>query len=326
MKVPVMEPGHACSASSLPAHPALATAPHGLCSIDIRFYCETAAITAAHGDSVSIRLRCFAVDSDRNQELCQVLVASHVQPLIATKQSRSFAEWKDVGVPCRSVLEVSFSFGAHTDTYLVYVGQVPKLFIMTKAASELMRCLSSVNPDDWFRACGPNLSPAPPRDICVVLPQQFSADRYTKVLFFDLKEEYWNVDDRAPVFRRRPSSSRLSEFYGRLRPGNYRLYLWDSEHQKWIMDGCTVQIAEAVAPDSALLFGHRQDSDREDTFGASRLMSAQVSPRVQLQFCCFAVLSTIFLTSHFSWLKNLPWKPLSPAPPSPRRTPFGRLR
>lgn len=128
-----MEPGHACSASSLPAHPALATAPHGLCSIDIRFYCETAAITAAHGDSVSIRLRCLAVDSDRNQELCQVLVASHVQPLIATKQSRSFAEWKDVGVPCRSVLEVSFSFGAHTDTYLVYVGQVPEAFHYDKS-------------------------------------------------------------------------------------------------------------------------------------------------------------------------------------------------
>ena len=183
----------------------------------------------------------------------------------ATANSRSYAEWKDLRVPCRSVLEITFSFGRILDTYFVYVGQVSKLFVLARAEAELIRCLSDVSHDNWFAKCGPNLSTSPASNVRVVLPQQFSSDRYNKVGFFDLKEEEWNVDDSL-TFRK--SSN---DFVGALRPGNYRLYLWDNHLQTWIMDGCIVTIPERVVPNAAVLFGHIQETEK-----LSRFMDAQV--------------------------------------------------
>lgn len=269
--VPVSDPGQAAVQSSSAACSPEATAPHGLCSIDFRFYSQE----ARPGSTVTIALRCFPVNGDRDQELCQVQIPRQVQGFEATANSRSYAEWKDVRVPCRSVLEITFSFGRIPDTYFVYVGQVSKLFVLARAEAELIRCLSDVSHENWFAKCGPNLNTNPTSNVHVVLPQQFSSDRYNKVMFFDLKEEEWNADDSL-IFRKLQPAAASSEFVGALRPGNYRLYLWDNLLQIWIMDGCIVTIPERVVPNGAVLFGHIQETEKQGNAGLSRVMDAQV--------------------------------------------------
>ena len=267
--VPVM--GQAISAASLPAPSAASSAPHGVCSVHFRFYCEG----AHNGGGATIGLRCFAVNGERDEELYQLQFAHDAQPFSGAVHSRSFCEWRDVKVPCRSVLEVSFTFRGDTDVYMVYVGQVPKLFIMAKAESELLRCLTDVVSEDWFRSCGPNLSASAPSQVRILVPQQFSSPRYSKVKLFDLKQELW-ASDGVNVFRKVATGPELSEFSGSVCPGNYRLYLWDDVYQKWMLDGCIIHIPESLMPNSAVLFGHRQDTDKETSFGQYRVMDAQV--------------------------------------------------
>jgi hypothetical protein len=218
----------------------------------------------------------LAVNGDRNEELCHVPVPQKDVPLSDALHGAVYYEWKDVHVPCRCILEVSFFVdGQHPECHLVYVGQVPKLYVMARAESELIRCLTEVHVDNWFRSCGPNLSDTPASDIRILLPQQFSSDRYTKVMLFDLKEEDWKPHEM-PRFRKLQSAQGC-EFHGQLRPGNYRLYVMDSVHQKWIMDGCTIKVPEGMMPNSAVLFGHRQDTDQERAFGQFRVMDMKVS-------------------------------------------------
>ncbi len=272
VQVPVLDPGQAAVQTSSAAFSAQSSAPHGLCSIDFRFYSQE----VPPGSTVTIVLRCFPVNGDRDQELCQVQIPREEQGFEAIANSRAYAEWKDIRVPCRSVLEITFSFGKkHPDTYFVYVGQVSKLFVLARAEAELIRCLSDVSHDNWFAKCGPNLSKDLASYVRIVLPQQFSSDRYNKVMFFDLKEEEWNRRDDSLLFRKQPGAS-SSEFIGALRPGNYRLYLWDNHLQIWIMDGCIVTIPERVAPNVAVLFGHIPETEKQGSAGLSRVMDAQV--------------------------------------------------
>ncbi len=249
---------------------AASSAPHGVCSVHFRFYFNDAQTNG----KCFIGLRCFAVHGARDEELCQLQFSQYPQ-LSGAEFSRSFREWRDVKVPCRSVLEVSFTFRARTDVYMVYVGQVPKLFIMAKAGSELLRCLTDVVSEDWFRSCGPNLSASAPSQVRILVPQQFSSPRYSKVKLLDLKQELW-ASDGVNVFCKVATDPELSEFSGSVCPGNYRLYLWDDVYQKWMLDGCIIHIPESLVPNSAVLFGHRQDTDKEPSFGQFRVMDAQV--------------------------------------------------
>ena len=275
-------------AACMSAPSAASSAPHGVCSADFRFYCEN----VPNGSCATIGLRCFAVNGDRDEELHQLQFAREAQPFSAALQSRSHCEWRDVSVPCRSVLEVSFTFGGNKDVYMVYVGQVPKLFIMAKGEYELLRCLTHVHPENWFHSCGPNLSSTAPSEVRVVVPPQFSSPRYSKVMLFDLKKELWNVDSNL-VFRK-VAGQEPSEFSGRVSPGNYRLYLWDDVYGKWVLDGCILQIPESSLPNRAVLFGHRQDG-KEDSFGQYRVMDAQVRAHV----CRLAAVICISLSSPF---------------------------
>jgi hypothetical protein len=264
--------GRSAAAAAHASSPACSAVSAGgaTCSVDIRHYCAAVA-----GSNVDIQLRCFAVNGERNEELCHVPVPRKDVPFSGAPHA-VYYEWKDVDVPCRCILEVSFFVeGQHPECHLVYVGQVSKLYVMAKAESELIRCLTEVHVDDWFRSCGPNLSETPASDIRVVLPQQFSSDRYTKIMLFDLKEEDWKPHDM-PRFRKLQSVQGC-EFNGQLRPGNYRLYVWDSVHQMWIMDGCIIKVPEGMMPNSAVLFGHRQDTDHERAFGQFRVMDIKVS-------------------------------------------------
>ena len=279
-------------AACMPAPSAASSAPHGVCSVDFRFYCQN----VANGSCATIGLRCFAVNGDKDEELYQLQFAREAQPFSAASQSRSHCEWRDVSVPCRSVLEVSFTLGGNKDVYMVYVGQVPKLFIMAKDEDELLRCLTHVHPENWFLSHGPDLSPTPPPipsvELRVVVPPQFSAPRYSKVMLFDLKTEGWNVDSNL-VFHK-VAGQEPSEFIGRVSPSDYRLYLWDVLYEKWVLDGCILQIRESTLPNRAVLFGHRQDG-KEDSFGRFRVMDAQVRAHV----CRLAAVICISLNSPF---------------------------
>ncbi len=245
-------------------------APYGLCSLDLRFYSEN----VAHDSIVTIGLRCFAVNGGRDEELCQVQVPQKERPFAVTSQTKAYAEWKDVHVPCRSVVEVSFSFGSISDSHLLYVGQVSKLYVMAKAESELIRCLSDVPHDDWFRCCGPNLSASPVTAIQIFLPQQFSSERYNKIIMFDLKEEDWKVVDSLTF--RKLNASQATAFHGTLRAGKYRLYLWDNTFGRWIMDGNILTVPEFVAPQCGVLFGHTQYTDKVGSADHSRVMDVKV--------------------------------------------------
>ncbi len=272
--------------------------------MNIRYYSYS-----RDGGDVTIQLRCFAVNGDKNEELCALPLPRMVLPLSAYAQPNMFyCEWPDVWVPCRCILEVSFAYGQFRDSHLVYVGQAPKLYIMAKAESELIRCLTDVHHDDWFRSCGPNLSVAPASDIRIVLPQQFTSDRFTKVILFDLKEEDWKVtDNHVPVFRKLPTPQ-ACEFNGKLTPGNYRLYLRDTVQQRWIMDGCIIKVPENNTPNSAVLFGHRQDTDKESSFGQYRVMDLQASLSSVAVLPCSCTFNPSLLhhllTLSFSLLKN----------------------
>lgn len=269
VEVPCCGQSNAAVSGSSPSYSADASS----CSVNIRYYSFSRVV----GD-VAIQLRCFAMNGDKSEELCALPTPHIVLPLSASAPPMMFCEWLDVRVPCRCILEVSFSYGPFRDSHLVYVGQAPKLYVMAKVESELIRCLTDVQHDDWFRSCGPNLSGAPASDIRIVLPQQFPSDRFSKVMLFDLKEEDWKVglENPVPVFRKL-QTPQACEFNGKLTPGNYRLYLWDGVHQRWIMDGCTIKVPENTPPNGAVLFGHRQDTDKESSFGQYRVMDLKAS-------------------------------------------------
>jgi hypothetical protein len=265
--------------------------------VDIRYYC--AAHTFRSGSEVTIQLRCFTVNGDKNEELCSLPIPRQSLPFSATSQGFYHCEWRDVLVPCRCILEVSFSYGDCSETQLVYVGQAPKLYVMAKAESELIRCLTDVQPENWFSSCGPNLnlSGSPSTELYIVLPQLFSSDRYSKVLLFDLKEEDWKISS-ATAFRKQPASQlqavQARDFRGTVTPGNYRLYLFDGVLQKWIMDGCIIKVPENNPGSFAVLFGHRQDS-AETSFGQHRVMERSVSCFCSFPALIFLLLSVVVL-------------------------------
>jgi hypothetical protein len=233
--------------------------------MDFRFYCGSAAIQKQIVSTVTIGLRCFAVDGHAYKELPQVQISRTTQPLVASHSSL-YSEWRDVLVPCRSVLEVLFTFGQSQDSHLVYVGQVSRLFAMANAESELIRCLARVQHDDWFQGCSSQKSSLGfPTDFRIIVPQQFDPSRFSKILLFDLQEEQWNTAKCHNQRFQRQVTSRGSEFCGQLFAGSYRLYLWDDSHQRWIMDSCTVHVREPLLSDrdALFVFGHHQATENE---------------------------------------------------------------